>query len=170
MSRQHLSIFAISQLLLTKCWQNFVDPIFGALMFLNQIFVGPTFFWQKLFWGKFFRPTILWTNIFLTEFFWQEFCFDQHIVYPLFWTNFLEPIFTKIVFGSIFFFVYNYIFGTTFFFENILLAPIFFGQNFFLPKWRWPQRGTKIQPNLDKSKFALSLAQLSPRLYYITVE
>ena len=65
-----ISISAISQLLLTRFLPNFLDPIFGALIFVAHIFFGQTsldqyffgFFRHKFFFG----PTYLFDQIFLT--------------------------------------------------------------------------------------------------------
>ena len=134
-------------LLLTIFWPNFFTH------FLNQIFVGPKFCLTKLFLRKTFLDYLFnGPNFFWLIFFWQEFCFDHHDSYQFFWTTFFVPLFPKIIFGANFF-------GKHFVCTNIFWTKL------FLPKWRWPQRGTKIRPNLDKAKFALSLAQLSPSLF-----
>ena len=57
---QRLSIPGISQLLKTQFWPNFLNLIFGDLMFLNWNVI-----WTKiLFDSNFFGHEIIWTNIF----------------------------------------------------------------------------------------------------------
>ena len=76
MSLRHLSISAISQLLLTQFWPKFLDPIFVGLNFCRQLF---------------FDQTSLGPNIFWT----QNFCLTQIF---LTYNSFLLTIFATIIF------------------------------------------------------------------------
>ena len=111
MSWQHLTISAISQILLTRFWQNCLDPIFWGPWFfeghilltkllLTQIFFGPKIFCTKNFFTLIFLTRLFGPKIFCTrnlidlKFADSRFFFDQDFFYPkffgpnFFWTKF----------------------------------------------------------------------------------
>ena len=113
----------------------------------------------------------VWQKLFLRRTFYSNYLMDQTIfdwifflTRILFWPTCFVPIFLDKLFCTNFH--HNNFWINNFLCTIIFLKTFFWHQYFldksFLPKWRWPQRGTKNQPKLDKSKFSLSLAQLSP--------
>ena len=119
MSWRHLRISAISQVLLTRFWPNFLDPISWGLNFCE-----PTFFWTKLVLTQDFFGA---KNVLTIDSIGPKNCFEPNIIFLL-----TQHFFWQIFFGSNIFFDPQF-FGThKFFMPKILCSLTFFRtQNFF---------------------------------------
>ena len=153
MSKQHLSISAISQLLLTRYWPNFFDPILVGLNFCTPHFFGPNFFRPKYFldWILFFtiQPNFFFdeivfgpTKIFRFKFL-EAKCIWSYILCPKFFRlNFFWPSFLDLI-----------IFNPNSFGKTIFLTQNFFDSNFFHLQFFWHFLGSikfgvnKLTPN-----------------------
>ena len=121
MSWEHLSISAISQLLLIRFWPNILTQFWGALIFVDHILFGPNFCGPR----NFLNPNLFDLNSFHQIFFDLPSNFLTHnfylnFVYPKFFgLNFLAKFFGFIFFNPIISFL------TLFFLDQRFLNPKF---------------------------------------------